>query len=41
MCRALLIEAGRPDPGPRKAKVYDAFGSYLLEMGAIQRHEKL
>lgn len=39
MCRQILVEAGRPDPGRIKKKVYNAFGAYLVEMDFISTHE--
>lgn len=39
MCRSILVEAGRPDPGRIKKKVYNAFGAYLVEMNYISTHE--
>jgi hypothetical protein len=41
MCRAILIDKGEKDPGPRKAKVYNAFGRWLLENDYIRSHETI
>jgi len=31
--RAILVEAGRPDPGRTKKKIYAAYCAYLSEQG--------
>ena len=31
--RELLLHAGEPDPGPRKAKVLEAYNAWLTKLG--------